>query len=82
MSEAKWCQHPAASPSSNPESRCRMINLETFRAHLESARHSIGHAMTHAAQGYTIAPEQELVQATAALDAARRMLDDKEGSDA
>ena len=30
------------------------INLETFRAHLESARHSIGHAMARAAQGYTI----------------------------
>ena len=59
-----------------------MINLEIFRAHLESARHSIGHAMAHAAQGYTISTEQELLQAIAALDTARKMLDDKEGSDA
>ena len=60
-----------------------MIDLERFRAHLESARHSIGHAMAHAAQGYTISTEQELIQAAiAALDTARKMLDDKEGSDA
>ena len=59
-----------------------MLNLEIFRAHLESARHSIGHALAHAAQGYTIAPEQELTLAIVALDAARKMLDDKEGSDA
>ncbi len=59
-----------------------MIDLERFRAHLESACHSIGHAMAHAAQGYTISTEQELLQAIAALDTARRMLDDKEGSDA
>ena len=59
-----------------------MIDLERFRAHLESARHSIGHAMARAAQGYTISPEQELIQAIAALDTARKMLDDKEGSDA
>jgi hypothetical protein len=59
-----------------------MINLETFRAHLESARHSIGHAMAHAAQGYTISSEQELSRAIAALDAARRMFDDKEVPDA
>ena len=55
-----------------------MIDLEIFRTHLESARHSIGHAMAHAAQGYTISAEQELLQAIAALDAARRMFDDKE----
>ena len=59
-----------------------MLNLEIFRADLESARHSIGHALAHAAQGYTIAPEQELTLAIAALDTARKMLDDKEGSDA
>ncbi len=59
-----------------------MLNLEIFRAHLESARNSIGHALAHAAQGYTIAPEQELELAIAALDAARKMLDNKEGSDA
>ena len=59
-----------------------MIDLERFRAHLESARHSIGHAMAHAAQGYTISTEQELIQAITALDTARKMLDDKEGSDA
>ncbi len=58
-----------------------MLNLEIFRAHLESARHSIGHAFAHAAQGYTIAPEQELTLDIAALDAARKMLDDKEGSE-
>lgn len=57
-----------------------MLNLEIFRAHLESARHSIGHALAHAAQGYTIAPEQELKLAIAALDAARKMLDDKEAA--
>lgn len=55
-----------------------MLNLEIFRTYLESARHSIGHAMAHAAQGYTISAEQELLQAIAALDTARRMLDDKE----
>ena len=55
-----------------------MIDLEIFRTHLESARHSIGHAMAHAAQGYTISAEQELLQAIAALDTARRMFDDKE----
>ena len=55
-----------------------MINLEEFRTHLESARHSIGHAMAHAAQGYTISAEQDLLHATAALDEARRMFDDKE----
>ena len=55
-----------------------MLNLEIFRAHLESARHSIGHALAHAAQGYTIAPEQELTLAIAALDAARRMFDESE----
>ena len=59
-----------------------MINLEIFRAHLESACHSIGHAMDYAARGYTIVPEQELQQAIAALETARRMFDDKEGSDA
>ena len=59
-----------------------MIDLERCRAHLEYARHSIGHAMAHAAQGYTISTEQELIQAIAALDTARKMLDDKEGSDA
>lgn len=57
-----------------------MIDLEIFRTHLESARHSIGHAMAHAAQGYTISAEQELLQAIAALDAARRMFDDKEAA--
>ena len=55
-----------------------MVNLEIFRAHLESARHSIGHALARAAQGYTIAPEQELELAIAALDAARRMFDESE----
>ena len=55
-----------------------MIDLKIFRTHLESARHSIGHAMAHAAQGYTISAEQELLQAIAALDTARRMFDDKE----
>lgn len=59
-----------------------MIDLERFRAHLESARHSIGHAMAHAAQGYTLSTEQELIQAIAALDTAREMLDDKEVPDA
>lgn len=59
-----------------------MIDLERFRAHLESARHSIGHAMALAAQGYTISTEQELIQAIAALDTARRMFDDKEDSNA
>ena len=38
--------------------------------------------MARAAQGYTISTEQELIQAIAALDTARKMLDDKEGSDA
>ena len=55
-----------------------MLNLEIFRAHLESARHSVGHAMSHAAQGYTIAAEQDLLEAIASLDTARKMLDDKE----
>ena len=59
-----------------------MINLEIFRAHLESARHSIGHAMDYAARGYTIVPEQELSRAIAALDTARHMFDDKEVPDA
>lgn len=59
-----------------------MIDLETFRAHLDSGRHAIGHAMSMAAQGYTIAAEQELLQAIAALDVARRMFDDKEGPNA
>ena len=57
-----------------------MIDLEIFRTHLESARHSIGHAMAHAAQGYTISAEQELLHAIAALDTARRMFDDKEAA--
>lgn len=59
-----------------------MIDLERFRAYLESARHSIGHAMARAAQGYTISTEQELKQAIAALYTAREMLDDKEVPDA
>ena len=59
-----------------------MINLETFHAYLDSAQHSIGLAMAFAARGYTISTEQELIQAIAALDTARKMLDDKEGSDA
>ena len=59
-----------------------MINLETFHAYLDSARHAIGHAMDYAARGYTIIPERELQQAIAALETARKMLDDKEGSDA
>lgn len=57
-----------------------MIDLEIFRTHLESARHSIGHAMANAAQGYTISAEQELLQAIAALDTARRMFGDKEAA--
>ena len=60
----------------------QMIDLERFRAHLEYARHAIGHAMARAAQGYTLSTEQELIQAIAALDTARKMLYDKEGSDA
>ena len=55
-----------------------MINLEAFHAHLDDARHAIGHAMSMAAQGYTIHPEQELSRAIAALDAARRMFNDEE----
>lgn len=55
-----------------------MINLETFHAHLDSAIHAIGHAMSMAAQGYTISSEQELSRAIAALDTARYMFDDKE----
>ena len=57
-----------------------MINLETFHAHLESARHSIGHAMSSVARGHAIATERELSEAIASLEAARRMVyDDKEG---
>ena len=59
-----------------------MINLETFHAHLDSARHAIGHALSMAAQGYTIGSEQELSRAIAALDTARHMFDDKEVPDA
>ena len=57
-----------------------MIDLKIFRTHLESARHSIGHAMALTAQGYTISAEQELLQAIAALDTARSMFDDKEAA--
>ena len=55
-----------------------MIDLKIFHAHLDSARHAIGHAMSMAAQGLTINSENELLQAISELDAARRMFDDKE----
>ena len=55
-----------------------MINLEAFHALLDDARHAIGHAMSMAAQGYTIGSERELSRASTALEAARRMFDDKE----
>ena len=59
-----------------------MIDLKIFHAHLDSARHAIGHAMSMAAQGLTINSEQELQRAIAELDAARRMFYDKEEPDA
>ena len=55
-----------------------MIDLDKFHAYLDDARHAIGHAMSMAAQGLTINSEQELSRAISALDAARRMFDDKE----
>lgn len=57
-----------------------MFNIDIFRTHLESARHSIGHAMSSVALGRAIATERELSEAIASLEAARRMVyDDKEG---
>ena len=57
-----------------------MFNLDIFRTHLESAGHSIGHAMSSVARGHAIATERELSEAIASLEAARRMVyDDKEG---
>ena len=57
-----------------------MFNLDIFRTHLESAIHSIGHAMSSVAQGHAIATERELTEAISSLEAARRMVyDDKEG---
>ena len=49
------------------------IPLEILRSHLESANHSIGHAMAHAAQGYTLEVEKDLSLAMASLEAAQRM---------
>ena len=49
------------------------IPLEILRSQLESARHSIGHAMAHAAQGYTIEAEKDLSLAIEYLEAAQRM---------
>ena len=57
-----------------------MFNLDIFRTHLESARHSIGHAMHSMAQGHLSSTERELSDAIASLEAARRMFySDKEG---
>jgi len=53
-----------------------MSKIETYRAHLESARHSIGHAMCHAAQGYTLNAEHDLELAVESINAAHKMLGD------
>lgn len=51
-----------------------MTMLERYRTHIESARHSLGHAMAHAAQGLTLAAEKDLDYACESIDAARKML--------
>ena len=53
-----------------------MTKLEAYRTHLESARHSLGHAMSHAAQGYTIHAEQDLELAVESINTAHKMLGD------
>ena len=53
-----------------------MTLIETYRTHLESARHSIGHAMCHAAQGFTLHAEQDLNNARESITAASKLLDD------
>ena len=58
------------------------IPLEILHSHLESANHSIGHAMAHAAQGYTLEAEKDLSLAIASLEAAQRMFSEKEVSPA
>ena len=58
------------------------IPLEILHSHLESANHSIGHAMAHAAQGYTIEAEKDLSLAIESLEAAQRMFSENEVSHA
>lgn len=52
-----------------------MTLIETFRTHLQSAMHSIGHAMHYAAKGCTIMAERDLELADKSIKAARKMLD-------
>ena len=52
-----------------------MTTLERYRNHLESARHDLGHAMAHAAQGLTIQAEKDFAYAQESIDAACKMLD-------